>query len=159
MPQFTKAIDVKLNGLSREIGAAVKDIEEATQRKDQSWNDVIVYFDEVGQNDFSPRFIAEDGHYLQLQAREGKPSLDEDMLQALIYQRFPKAEASKIWNSITKRVLDNTALEAAVRTGKVPEELVSECMTPAKVSYARIRNKWTKEDRERARILGITETK
>jgi hypothetical protein len=68
---------------------------------------------------------------------------------------MPKAQATKVWNAITKRSVDSVALETAVRTKKIPPEMVEQCLTPGTVSYSRIRKEWTKEDREHAKVLGI----
>lgn len=155
MNQFSKNNDIKLNKLSLQIGQAEAVIETYTQEKDEAWEEVKALMFEVSQEK-SPRFIASDGYSLQLQFREGTPKLDEAMLQALLFQRVERREATKLWNQITKRVIDPVALEAAVRTQKVPQDIVDECLTPAKGTHARIRREWTKDDKERARILGIS---
>lgn len=155
MNQFSKNTDVRLHNISHRIGQAEKEIEEATTRKDEAWDEAKDLFGELAEDMPSPRFIADDGYTLTLQRREGTPKLDEAMLQALLFQQLDKAAATKLWNSVTKRVIDSNALEAAIRTQKISPEIVEQCMTPATVSYARVRRSWTKEDRERAKIFGI----
>lgn len=155
MTQFTANTDLRLNAASRKIGEAKRRIEEATQDHDKFWEEVVSLFGELAEADKNPRFLADDGHFLTYQRSERSPTLNEEMLQSLIFQTMPKAEATKVWNSITKRSVDSTALEAAVRMKKIPSELVEQCLKPGTVSYSRIRKEWTKEDRERATILGI----
>ena len=155
MPQFTKNADLRLNTASRKIGEAKRRIEEATQDHDKSWEEVVALFGELAESDKNPRFIADDGHFLTYQRSERSPTLNHEMLQSLLFQTLPKNEATKVWNSITKRTVDSTALEAAVRMKKIPSEIVEQCLTPGTVSYSRIRKEWTKEDRERAKIFGI----
>ena len=155
MNQFTANADTRLNAASRKIGEAKRRIEEATQDHDKFWEEVVALFGELAEADVNPRFIADDGYFLTYQRTERSPSLNEEMLQSLIFQTMPKAEATKVWNSITKRSVDSTALEAAVRMKKIPGELVEQCLKPGTVSYSRIRKEWTKEDRERAKIFGI----
>lgn len=156
MNQFGPEIDKSLNEASHKIGEAEETIEKATKEKDDNWEIVKDIFAELG-GDKRLRFVADDGHHLTLQYRDGSPKLDEAMLQALIFQKFDNQKATLIWNSITKRTIDNTALEAAIRTKKLPQSILDQCLTPAKEITARIRKEWTKADRERARILGIQE--
>lgn len=155
MNQISKQSDIKLNKLALEISQADAVIETYTQEKDKAWNEVFDLFDEHGLEGKEARFISVHGCTLARQVRTGSPKLNEEMLQALVFQKYPRAEATRIWNSITKRVVDSTALEAAVRQQKIDPELVEQVMEEGKVSFARIRREWTKEDKEKARIMGI----
>lgn len=155
MNQLGPDIDKRLNEISRQIGEAETIIETQTQVKDAAWQRAFDFFDEFNRGGKDARFIADDGYTLYRQERQGQPKLDANMLQALIFQRYSKVEATRIWNSITERSVDNTKLEAAVRSQKLDPALVEQCITAPTTTYARIRREWTKEDKERAKIHGI----
>lgn len=155
MNQISARSDKTLNKLSREIGEGEALIEAGTLKKDNAWDSVNEVFNEFSLEGKEARFIADDGHYLQRQERSGQPKLDEDQLYSLIQQTYPKGEATKIWNSITVRKVDSVNLEAAVQLGKLPAALVNNCITPAKKTFARVRQPWTKDDKERAKVLGV----
>lgn len=158
MNQISARSDKLLNKASRELGEAEALIEAGTLKKDNAWESINETFNEHGLEGKETRFIADDGFYLQRQERNGSPKLDEEKLEALIFQTYPKAEANRIWNSITVRKVDGVKLEAAERTGKLSASLIHECITPAKKTYARIRQPWTKEDKEKAQIFGVTKS-
>lgn len=151
--QFGPNNDKNLNSLSVSIGDAEARIEKADQDKDTAWEQVFSIFDELPSA--GDRFLASDGHTLTRQKRAGSVKLNKEMLQALIFQNYERPEATRIWNSITIRTVDSTALEAAKRTGKITADIIDQCMTISPDTFARIRPEWTKEDKERVRILGI----
>ncbi len=152
--QYGPTVDKRLNKAGREVEAAEAKIAEGTAEKDRAWGEMDAIRGEVAK-DKPFRFIAENGHTYAFQLREGKSVFDADKFQALLYQTYDKKDADKIWNSVTKRVLDTALLETAKRTKKIPEELIDQCLTTSPDTYARVHPKWTKDDAERAKILGI----
>lgn len=153
--QFGPKTDEKLNQLNIRIGYAEEKIAEATEWKDEAWQEAFDIFDEFGREGKSGRFIANDGHYLFKQPVNRAPKLDETKLYALLYERFPAGRAKQVWDSITERKVNSVALEQAVQQHKIPAELVDQCLTVPETTYSRIRKPWTKEDQERAVVLGI----
>lgn len=155
--QLGPEVDEKLHDLSEVIGNYEVIITGATDQKDKAWEQVYSYFDEFNLTGESARFIAKDGHYLQRQTRDGTTKLDEQKLQALIFDKYPPLRAKAIWNSIVEPRVNSSKLETAVREKRVDQELVNECITVGPGSAPRIRKPWTKEDKTRALILGIVE--
>lgn len=157
--QLGPNVDKKMNELSTQIGEANAVIEEAVRRHDEAWAEVVEVFNEFVVEGKEARFVAADGHYLYKQPRKGGTSLDELRLKTLIFQAHERAEATKIWNSITVRKVDNELLEAAVQTRRLDSELVDSCIEKKPDSFSRIRKTWTKEDRIKAEVLGLTTEK
>lgn len=155
MTQISEIADKTLNQKSREIGQSKKIIEEQEKKFDEAWEEVFSIFEEFNLSGNKARFIANDGFYLYKQTRPGKSSLDEEKLYAMIFQKYTPRKAQRIWNSITSLKIDSKKLEAAVQTGLIEAEIVNECVSTSDESHPRIRNEWTKEDREKAAVLGI----
>jgi len=156
MTQISPKTDEKLNKLSRKISEAEDLIETGTLQKDVSWSQVYDLFEEHNLEGVQARFIADDGHILYKEPRTGSPKLDEDKLRTKIYKHYDKDEADIIWNSITVQKVDDQALEAAIQSGHLEAKIANACITPGKITFARIHNKWSKEDKERATMLGVT---
>lgn len=151
MNQFGPETDKKLNRLSRLIGKAERIITKATKKKDESWEEVFQLFEEFAA---ANRFIANDGFTLTKQVVSGSPKLDSVKLQRLLKEHYGKL-FSRRWNSITVREVSPALLEKAIREGKIEAWIVSECMSTPPESYRRVRPEWTKDDAEKAAILGI----
>lgn len=153
--QVSARTDKALNQLSQDIGKAVAKIQEGTMEKDTAWESVFESFKEHDLEGKYARFIASDGFYLQRQERKGSVSLNEKQLYQLLLERYGKAKADRVWNSITIKKVDSIQLEAAIQSGKIDGDMVKECLTTGNPTYARVREEWTKEDKERAAALGI----
>jgi hypothetical protein len=154
--QYGPSIDKRLNTFGRSVESAEAKIAEGDSEKETAWKGILELAEEVSP-DKPFRFIANNGHTYALQERKGAVTFDEGKFQALIFQSFDKAKATKIWNSMTKRVLDTALMEAAVRTKKITQEMVDECLTVKDPTFARVHPKWTKDDRELAKIFGVKE--
>lgn len=150
--QISKVVDRELNKLSARIGKDKNDIEVATSDMDKAWDEVFNYFAEVNSGG---KFIASDGYTLNRQERQNAPKLDEEKLMLFLKANLKPRQFTILWNRITEQKVNSTKLEHAIQAGLIPHELVDQCITVPDVTYARVRNKWTKEDRERARILGM----
>lgn len=152
--QYGETLDERLNVLGRDIEAAEAKITEGTNEKDEAWSEIDAIRGEVAPNG-AFRFIANNGRTYAFQFREGSIKFDAKKFQTMLFHEFDEKKATRIWNSITERALNMALLEVAVRTKKVPEELVKACTTEAPGSYARVHPEWTKEDVERAKIFGV----
>lgn len=152
--QYGPTVDKRLNLAGRNVESAEAKIAEGESEKTEAWDEIDAIRGEVAKG--KPfRFIADNGHTYAFQLREGKSVFDAAKFQALLYQTYDKKEADKIWAAVTKRTLDTALLETAKRTKKVPQELIDQCTTTSPDTYARVHPAWTKEDVERAKILGI----
>lgn len=155
MAQFSEHIDNTLNRLSNEIKFAKDTIAEQTGKHDAAWTEAFDLFDELGLEGKEARFLAKNGHTLHRSRREGSPSLDEKLLQQKLEEKFGPLKAKRIWNTLVIGHVDSRLLEVAVLQGRIPQSIVDECLTPGKETFSRLFPEWTKEDRERAEILGI----
>ena len=153
--QFGPKTDAKLNSLSRYIGSAEERIEEATEAKNKAWENVFEFMDEFAKEGKQARFLASDGYFLFKQPVNRTPKLDETKLYELIQEKYSVSKAKAIWETITERKVSSIALEQAIQSHKLPAELVDRCLTVPETTYSRIRKLWTKEDIERAVVLGI----
>lgn len=157
MPQISKSADKKMNKLSRDIGAAEAAIDAATSEKDAAWVEAFDILDEFDTAE-GTRFIADDGHALTRQKRQGSPKLNEEALMQRLRAQpgMTEKKFQLLWGRITTRTIMSELLEQAVREGKIPLQLVQECMTVPAPTFARIRREWTKEDAEKAQIFNVT---
>lgn len=156
MDQISKKTDKALNGLSEKIGAAVAKIEEGEAEKEEAWNEVKDIFAEHGlEAGPKARFIAKDGFTIKLTKRAGRDKLNQDLLWLRLVEEKGIYVAKAIWDYITTPIVDTAKLEAAVIDGSITEELLKPCITTGEGSEPRIREEWTKEDRERAVVFGI----
>lgn len=156
MPQISKDADVKMNKLSRDIGKAEVKIAEGTTEKDAAWTEAFEILDEFDTEE-GAKFITDDGHTLTRQRRQSAPRLNEDLLVQKL-KAMPNMTDKKfqnLWGRITTRTIMSELLEVAVREGKVPLQIVQECMTVPAPTSARIRREWTKDDAEKAKIFGV----
>lgn len=153
MPQLSKQADEKLNELSRKIGSQKQIIDIAQHQHDDAWAEAIDILAEFGET----RFIADDGHYLQLQSRENKPKLDEAALERVLRAHCQDQRISfeDIWDQITDRKVNAEKLEEFVMRGRIPASLLVECLQPVPPTPARAHPLWTAEDKNRAVVLGI----
>jgi hypothetical protein len=156
-PQISAKTDQMLNQLSQKITDAENLIEEGTLQRDASWVEVYDIFDEHNLTGVEARFIANDGHILYKEPRNGSDKIDEEMLRTLIFKKYEEDEARLIWNSITIQKVDPKLVEAAGQSGNLDRKLINQCIIPGNKTFARIHNKWSKEDKERASILGINQ--
>lgn len=152
LKQISPQADKILHKLSREIGRADGIIKEATKEFDDAW---VAVFDLMAEFDTDGRFIADDGHYLQRQSRQGSPKLDEAKLEQLLRDEFDYQKFSRIWNLITDRKVNTLKLEQAVQAGKIPAKFLEVAITMPPLTYARVRRPWSREDAEKARIFGV----
>lgn len=151
MNQISGMADRELNALSRRIGKADAQIEEATKEKNESWNQVLNYMDEVG----NPKFIADDGFTLQKQYRQGSPKLDSQLLHDLLVTEMGVARAGRLWARITDSIVNSLKLEEAVKDGKIPPHILDKVISTPEPTFARVRREWSKEDAQRAEIFGV----
>lgn len=174
-PQVTTAIDKKLNRASRTIGRADKAIATHEEKRKNAWELFITSAND--HNDPRLRFVADDGHYMTLQWRQGNPKRNDPLLrqklQALVQdaewraEHFQPAEGEEpfsadeafwnIWDSITDQTVNSEKLEAAYQAGRIPAEVLEETITVPDPTYARIRQPWTKDDANRAVVFGVTQ--
>lgn len=152
MKQISANADKELNKLSRDIGKAEAQIKEGTELKDTSWDKVFEWMSEF---DSDPKFIADDGHTLTRQSRQGSPKLDEEKLYQLLVANLPPAKMKNLWNQITERKINSLKLEQAVQAGKIPAKFLETAITMPPLIYARVRRAWSKEDAEKARMYGV----
>lgn len=153
--QISPAADRKLNTMSRKIGQADVVIEEQTNIKKRAWEEIDETLQEFNKSDV--RFLADDGEYLTLSLRRGKVSLDEKMLSLKLQAlKDSSAKFRALWRSITVPVVDPNLLESARNAGKIPQEILNECLTTGADTIAHLRQPWTADDKNRARVLGIT---
>lgn len=145
MQQLSKKADKALNELSSLIGKAEGLIQVCQKEKDNNWEQVKNLLREFDVE----RFIANDGSYLQLQRRQPGPKLNEDLLKGKL--------STRIWEAITVRKVDPALLESAVLEGLIPQDVMEECLTETPPTEARVRQPWTAEDKNRARVLGLVE--
>lgn len=153
MHQFSQITDKVLNRLSRTITSTETKIKEATEEKDKSWDQVLTLFKEFDRD--NPRFIASDGMFFARQTRQGAPKLDAQKLKLLIEGKYPPAKAKRLWDSICTQTVNSTLLEIMVQKGQIDGALVSECIVVPGPTFARIHDAWTKDDENRAVVLGI----
>lgn len=152
--QYGRTLDPRLNKLGRKVEDAEAKIAEGTSDKNNAWDEISAIRDEVAP-DKPFRFIADNGHAYAFQLREGSVSFNADQFQALLFQTYDEKKATRLWNMVTKRALDTLLLEVAVRSKKIPQDLVDQCTTVNPDTYARVHPVWTKGDAERAKIFGI----
>lgn len=168
----TPAVDKKLHQASRTIGRADAAIETHEKKRTKAWNLFIETADKVGPKF---RFLADDGHYMTLQWREGKVRRNDPLLrqklQALCQDaewraaHFQPSEGEppftadeafwNVWDSITDQTVNSEKLEAAYQAGVIPAEVLQETIVVPDPTYARIRQPWTKDDGNRAVIFGV----
>ena len=153
--QFGPETDAHLNALSKYIGTAEADIELATERKDIFWSEVFDTMDEFAKEGKQAKFLASDGYFLFKQPVNRAPKLDETKLYALLYEKYPAGRAKQLWDIVTERKVNSVALEQAIQQHKIPAELVDQCLTVPETTYNRIRKLWSKDDIDRAVMLGI----
>lgn len=154
--QLSERSDKLLNALSKRIGRARKTIDEATLEFDVAWEEAKSVFAEHGQVN-GTRFIASDGHTLAWQKSTHSPKLDEEKLKELVFSKYSKWKATRIWNKITVTIQQPSIalLEAAVGNGIIDPELVGSCIDTPPPTFSRIRKDWTKHDTELVVIYGI----
>lgn len=155
MSQISPAADKKLNEYSRKIGDAEERRAAAQTDFDATWAAVVEVFSEFDKRGI--KFLADDGYTIHDQRRAGTPRLDKEKLEELLITRLGERKGKQMWNQITvvTRTVDMGLLEAMSRTGKIPADLVDECITVGEDTFARVRRKFTKEDINEARALGI----
>lgn len=153
--QVSPSTDKKLHRASRTIGKADAQIAIHEEKRKKAWEFFLETADEFNQPEL--RFLADDGHYMTLQWRQGKPKRND----ALLAQKLQAMAAAvggdyqALWESITVRTVDNNLLEAAVLAGRIPAELLDGVIETPEPTYARIRQPWTKEDKNRAVVLNV----
>lgn len=160
MNQISPMADKQLNKLSRLVSEAEAQIKDATKTKEEAWDRVLEFFAEFGMDGTEGKemhFVADDGHTFAPYLRRGTPKLDEDKLYKKLMDRYPGG--ARLWSQITvKKVTVNTVmLEQFIQLGKIDAALVDECLTVPEPGITRLHPEWTKEDRQRAKILGIKE--
>jgi len=142
MYQTSAAFDEALENYSRKIGDAKSRIKVAEEELDEAWDHVLELFREFDIE----RYLAPDGHTLAIQHRNLEPSLNEEKLKKLL------TEAQ--FAQITKPRVDPKLLEAAVLQGVISSDLLEECLESRK-TISRVYRPWTREDKIKARVLGI----
>ena len=157
MFQLSQMSDRVMNRLSRKIGKAVEKITEGEREKEEAWTQVKDLFAEHGK-EAGPkaRFIASDGFTIKWTKRPGKTKLNPDLLFARLVDAHGVTAADNIWRSITDRTISPEKLEAAVNLGTITEELLKPCIETGEDIHPRLREEWSKEDKERAVIFGIS---
>lgn len=172
-PQSTSATtDKKLHRASRAIGRADKVIAEQESKRKSAWDFFIETADKINPKF---RFIADDGHHMTLQWRQGSPKRNDQLLRqklmALVQdaewraQHFQPAEGEEpftadeafwnLWESITDQTVNNEKLEAAYQAGRIPAQILEDVIITPDPTYSRIRQPWTKDDQNRAVIFGV----
>ena len=147
--QVSETTDNKLKEHSHIIGTADGAIEIATKHKTEAWDAILEIFDELS---FTGPFYTEEGRTLMLQPRAGGTKLDQEKLERLMRENLGN-RFNGLWNSITTKTVDATLLDRMVRTGKIPGDMVDQCIEQKPSTFARIRREFTKEDTEKAKML------
>jgi hypothetical protein len=148
--QLSDRTDKLMNALSERIGFDEFLLQHFGADKDAAWEEVLAFMEE---HDI-PRFIAEDGHYLQKQNRQQSPKINEEMLKQRLEAWNPTGFA-RLWNSVTVKRPDPTLLEKAIQRGRIPAEILHMCMEVPPLGYARVRKEWTKDDWNRAVVFDV----
>lgn len=96
-------------------------VEEAqlAQRKEQVEKDLVEALEAAGDKTVSVNI---DGHI-------AKGTLVKGTRVVIDAERLKKALPARIWGKVTKQVVDNTLLEAAVAIGDVDANVVADCST------------------------------
>lgn len=147
--QFSSVDDVQLNRLDSTIEQAKAEEEAAKKRFDEAWKLVYEVFDRNGLFGKPARFITESGMTLARQITNPDEVLSVDMLQTIGATQIPNW--MKIWTSITdpgERVVNQTKLAKAIKSGKIPADAVTASMVKPKGVVSRNRRKASKEDIE-----------
>lgn len=147
--QISETTDKALKSASLLIGEQDAAIEEATKTKEETWTKILELFDELN---FTGPFYTEEGRTLMLQSRSSAPKLDAAKLERLMREQMG-TKFNGLWNLITDKTVNTTALERAVNTGKIPGHIVDACIEQKTPTFARIRREFTKEDAEKAQVL------
>lgn len=151
MTQFGPSVDLKLEWLAERISEYESDIGIATEHKDKYWEELISIMDEFQ----AKKFIHSDGTTFSLQEVSPSPELDEGKLLGILNQRFQGAALEKILTAILVPKVDSARLEKAALNGLIPYEIIQECLIEKPKTIRRVRRRWSEEDREKARELGI----
>jgi len=155
MNQISPKTDKRMNELSRKIGLAEVKIEEGTKEKDEAFREVWELYAEHDVPGF--RFLADDGHAIEQQIRNGTPKLNAETLKEELLFVYGEKKGKALWKQITITVeqVQTAVLEGLIQQGKIAADVVDRCITIPEPTAARIRRKWTKEDKARATEIGI----
>lgn len=155
MHQISELADRELHAISRQIGKAAKQIEEGQKDFDSSWISAFDLFDEFGLEGKEARFIADDGHVLARQMRSRTSKLDDQEVLRALQSYYSEKEVKRLWRLITTPVVDPTKLQAAILAGKIAGDSIDSALPQTTQSPARVRTEWSKQDKNRAVVLGV----